>query len=277
MRHIRYENFIMENNKINYQKFSSNIPFKHFVIENILAEESANNILDNFKNNDGWTNLSLVNNYKKSLLNDRKSMNVTCNELIEELGSKEFIEKLTECTGFKNIFLDKSLDGGGLQQTLNGGLLNLHTDFTSHITKKNWRRVLNLIIYFNKNWKNEYHGCLEFWDSKVKNKIKSYSPIFNRGVLFNTDSKSFHGFPDHLNLPPDVTRKSLAVYYFIDEGAPIRLYPSTFKARPNEKLYYKFLMGIDSFLNKIFSFLKRYKLINNKIASNILNFFKNKS
>jgi len=172
------------------------------------------------------------------------------------------------------MFLDKSLVGGGLQQSLNGGSLNIHTDFTSHITKKNWRRVLNLIIYFNKDWQEGYNGSLEFWDNKVKKKIKSYSPIFNRCVIFKTDEKSFHGFPDTLNLPPKISRKSFAVYYFIEEDKPIKLYPSTFTSRPGDKIYYKFLMGIDSFLNKIFSFLKRYKIVNDKLASRILDLFK---
>jgi|TARA_B110001452_G_scaffold266898_1_gene274994 Rps23 Pro-64 3,4-dihydroxylase Tpa1-like proline 4-hydroxylase len=274
MKHVIVENFNLENNKKYFNEFSLNTPFKHFVIDNILDKDAANNILVDFKINNKWTNLSLVNNYRKLLLNDRKLMSVTCNEIIEELGSKEFTEKLTECTGLKNIFLDKELVGGGLQQSLNGGSLNMHTDFTSHITKKNWRRVLNLIIYFNKNWLNTYNGNLEFWDAKVEKKVKSYSPIFNRCVIFKTDEKSFHGFPDTLNLPPNVSRKSFAVYYYILEDKPIKLYPSTFTARPGDKLYYKFLMGVDSFLNKIFSFLKRYKIVNDKFASKILDLFK---
>ena len=274
MKHVFNGNFSLTNLEIFFKEFSLNTPFPHFVIENFLNEDSANKVMNNFEITKQWTNLSLVNNYKKFLLNDRKSMDVNCNEIIEELGSKEFIENLSRCTGFKNMFLDKSLVGGGLQQSLNGGSLNIHTDFTSHITKKNWRRVLNLIIYFNKDWQEGYNGRLEFWDNKVKKKIKSYSPIFNRCVIFKTDEKSFHGFPDTLNLPPEISRKSFAVYYFIEEDKPIKLYPSTFTSRPGDKIYYKFLMGIDSFLNKIFSFLKRYKIVNDKLASRILDLFK---
>ena len=274
MKHVFNKNFSLNSPEDYFKEFSSNTPFPHFVIENFLNEDSANKVLNNFKITKKWTNLSLVNNYKKFLLNDRGFMDVNCNEIIEELGSKEFIENLSRCTGFKNIFLDKSLVGGGLQQSLNGGYLNIHTDFTSHITKKNWRRVLNLIIYFNKDWQEGYNGSLEFWDNKVKKKIKSYSPIFNRCVIFKTDEKSFHGFPETLNLPLEISRKSFAVYYFIEENKPIKLYPSTFTSRPGDKIYYKFLMGIDSFLNKIFSFLKRYKIVNDKLASRILDLFK---
>ena len=274
MKHVSNGNFSLTNPEIYFKEFSLNTPFPHFVIENFLNEDSANKVLNNFKITKKWTNLSLVNNYKKFLLNDREFMDVNCNEIIEELGSKEFIENLSRCTGYKNIFLDKDLVGGGLQQSLNGGSLNIHTDFTSHIIKKNWRRVLNLIIYFNKDWQNKYNGNIEFWDNQVKKKIKSYSPIFNRCVIFKTDEKSFHGFPDTLNLPLKISRKSLAVYYFIEEDKPIKLYPSTFISRPSDKIHYKFLMGVDSFLNKIFSFLKRYKIVNDKLASRILDLFK---
>jgi Rps23 Pro-64 3,4-dihydroxylase Tpa1-like proline 4-hydroxylase len=274
MKHIRSTNFTSVDEY--FKKFSTNTPFPHLIIDNFLKENSANNVLDNFRINKKWTNLSLVNNYKKFLLNDREYMNIICNEIIEELGSKEFIEYLISFTGFKNIFLDKELVGGGLQQTLNAGSLNLHTDFTSHITNKNWRRVLNLIIYFNKNWLDEYNGNIEFWDYNTTTKVKSYSPTFNKCVIFKTDQKSLHGFPDSLNLPANMSRKSLAVYYFTKEEKPIKLYPSTFTPRPTDKFYYKFLMGIDSFLNKIFSILKRYHIVNDKFASKILDLFKSK-
>lgn len=240
MKHISSKVLSPVNNEIHFKEFKSNTPFPHFIIDNFLNEDSANKVLNNFGINEKWTNLSLVNNYKKFLLNDRKAMDKNCNEIIDELGSREFIENLEKWTGLKNIFLDTELMGGGLQQSLNGGSLNMHTDFTSHITKKSWRRVLNLLIYFNKNWLDEYKGNLEFWDDEVKKKIKSYSPIFNRCVIFKTDEKSFHGFPETLNLPSNLSRKSFAVYYFIEEDNPIKLYPSTFKSRPEDNFYYKF-------------------------------------
>ena len=46
---------------------------------------------------------------KKFLLNDRNSMDNNCNEIVEELGSKDFIDNLTRSTGLKNIFFTLSL------------------------------------------------------------------------------------------------------------------------------------------------------------------------
>ena len=57
---------------------------------------------------------------------------------------------------------------------------------------------------------DEYNGNLEFWDAKPEKKVKSISPIFNRCVIFRTDKKSFHGHPEKLNLPPNLSRKSIA-------------------------------------------------------------------
>ena len=274
MKHLTIKDF--DTNKLEKcsNEFRSNIPFKHIVIDNFLLEESAEKILENFKINENWVNYSFVNNYKKYGLIDRKYMDKNLNEILDELSSKEFLNILTKITSINNLFLDKALGGGGLNQVFNGGSLNIHTDFISHITEKKWKRVLNLLIYFNHNWLDEYNGHLEFWDEKVKKKVTSISPIFNRCVIFKTDKKSFHGHPDKMKLPPDVSRKSIQLYYLVEEKGPMKLYTTRYVGRPEDSFYYKFLIFADTFLNKIFTFLKRYHILNDKIASKILSLFK---
>ena len=273
MIHVSNKNFNLENSDNYYNQFILNKPFPHFVIDDFLENESAKKILNNFKINKHWTNSSLVNNYKKYGLNNRKYMDKNCNDVIDELGSDAFIQILSKVTGIKNIFLDPHLDGGGLHQIFNGGSLNLHTDFNSHTIEKKWKRVLNIIIYLNENWVEEYNGNLEFWDDKIKKKGKSIMPIFNRCVIFQTNKKSFHGHPETLNLPQNISRKSLAAYYFVKEDKSLKLYSTKFVGRPKDTIFYKFLIGVDTFLNKIFSFLKRYRIVNDKFASKILDLF----
>ena len=48
----------------------------------------------------------------------------------------------------------------------------------------------------------------------MQNKVKDISPLFNRAVIFNTDADSFHGHPEPLTTPPNITRKSIALYYY---------------------------------------------------------------
>jgi len=274
MKHISLENLNSHEVEKYSKEFKSNSPYPHIVIDNFLAKDSADKVLDNFKINENWINVSFVNNYKKYQLIDKKVMDKNCNEIFEELNSREFINILIKITGINNIFLDPTLDGGGLQQIFNGGSLNIHTDFNTHIIEKTWKRVLNILIYLNYNWIDEYKGKLEFWDEKVEKKIKSISPIFNRCVIFKTDKKSFHGHPEKLNLPPNMSRKSIAAYYFVKEDKKLKLYTTKFVGRPKDSFYYKFLISFETFINRIFSFLKRNHILSDKFASKLLDLFK---
>ena len=76
-----------------------------------------------------------------------------------------------------------------------------------------------MLIYLNKNWEDYYGGHLELWDDEMKNCIKKISPTFNTVVIFSTTDFSNHGHPDPLNCPEDITRKSVALYYF-SKGRP---------------------------------------------------------
>ena len=44
--------------------------------------------------------------------------------------------------------------------------------------------------------------------------IKKIAPIFNKMVIFSTTDFSNHGHPDPLACPNNISRKSLALYYF---------------------------------------------------------------
>ena len=274
MKHILADNFNTENIKKYSELYKSAVPFPHLVIDNFLKEESANSILSNFKLSKSWINYSFINNKKHWGLSDKKYMNEDCQEVFEELGSEEFVNFLSKITNTKNIFLDKSLNTGGLAQVFNGGKCSMHTDFNSHAIQKRWRRVFNILIYFNKNWLEEYNGQLEFWDENLKKKISSVSPIFNRCLIFKTDKKSYHGYPETINIPSNMSRKCLNGWYFIEEEKELKLYPTRYRPRPNDSIVSGLLIHLDVFLNKIFSFLKRYKILNDNFASRVLDLFK---
>ena len=74
---------------------------------------------------------------------------------------------------------------------------------------------MNVIFYLNSNWKKAYKGDLEVWDSKhSKKSLFKIMPIINRLVIFETSSQSWHGHPQKLNCPNDMTRKSIALFYY---------------------------------------------------------------
>ena len=64
-------------------------------------------------------------------------------------------------TGIKETLIpDPYLIGGGLHELKENGYLNIHSDFNLHPTMKLDRR-LNILIYLNKNWQDNYGG--HFW------------------------------------------------------------------------------------------------------------------
>ena len=113
---------------------------------------------------------------------------------------------------------DPYLMGGGLHEIKRGGVLKVHTDFNRHPIFNLDRRI-NVLIYLNKNWKKEYGGNLELWDKNMNKCIKKIQPLFNSMVIFSTTDFSNHGHPDPLTCPDNISRKSLALYYF-SSGRP---------------------------------------------------------
>lgn len=130
--------------------------------------------------------------------------------------SDEFKNLISSICNIPQLISDPELVGGGLHQIMNGGYLDVHVDYNFHPQTKLHRR-LNLLLYLNKDWKQEYEGYLELWDMDAKKQLDAIAPIFNRAVIFETNEISYHGHPRPLNMPPDVMRKSLAVYYYSKE------------------------------------------------------------
>jgi hypothetical protein len=92
-------------------------------------------------------------------------------------------------------------------------------------------RRLNLIVYLNKDWKREWGGSLEIHSNPrrpAENQIRSFEPLFNRAVMFETNEHSWHGFPK-IELPEGErhrSRKSISIYLYtrerpVEEVAPV--------------------------------------------------------
>ena len=135
-------------------------------------------------------------------------------ELMHYLNSEVFLQFLNELTGIEEALIgDPYFEGGGQHETKRGGYLKIHADFNKH-RKLGLDRRLNVLIYLNKEWDDSYGGFLELWDRKMQQCVVRVAPIFNRMVIFETDDSSFHGLPDPITCPSEVTRKSLALYYY---------------------------------------------------------------
>jgi len=133
------------------------------------------------------------------------------------MNSPVFIEFLRKLTGIEDLIGDPMLVGGGLHITKKGGKLSIHHDFTDHtIDGVEYKRHVNLLIYLNKDWRQEWGGNLELWSPDLSKMIKKLPIKFNNAVIFNIDNAP-HGHPNPLACPPGESRRSLAFYYYSKE------------------------------------------------------------
>lgn len=106
--------------------------------------------------------------------------------------------------------------GGGYHAIPPGGYLGIHTDFNRSPRTGRHRR-LNFLVYLNQGWDDE-GGHLQLWDDDRR--VVDVVPEFNRTVVFETSSRSWHGHPK----PASCWRRSVAAYFFTEEpppGAPV--------------------------------------------------------
>ena len=205
-----------------YPTYSSNAPYPHIVIDDFFDSQTLSGVLSEANAVDR------SRRYAKFV--DRKTdhnkfaffpeaVGPDTSRLVNFLNSGPFLSYMEKLTGIDNLIADPSYFGGGLHLIENGGFLEVHADF-NHLKKYNLERRINLLLYLNEDWKDEYNGQLELWDRKTMSKAKTISPIFNRCVVFSTTKESLHGHPAPLATPPGIARRSLALYYYTNTWDP---------------------------------------------------------
>ena len=203
--------------KLTYQEAEPfpNIFFRNFFNEAMLQEVLAEFELietKHFKTID-------TRNERRQILNEEGHFGDKTKAFINFLNSSVFLNFLKTLTDIEEtLMIDPYFEDAGLQMTPNGGYLKVHTDFNKHHLSKLDKR-LNIIIYLNKTWRNEYGGQLELWDEEMKQCEKKIEPEFNTMVLFSTTDFSFHGVPKPLNCPPSMSRKAISLFYYTN-GRP---------------------------------------------------------
>lgn len=251
--------------------YQRNEPYPHISFDDFLTSPAAEAAMAAFPavTDAGWIHYVHVNE-KKHGLNKMNLLPEAIQAVIREMNSPQFVAYLSQLTGIPNLLADDSLEGGGLHQSKRNGFLNVHADFTVHPHKRNWRRRVNLLIYLNKDWQPAYRGDLELWDRQMKGVVTKIAPIFNRCAIFNTDEDSYHGLPDPILCPEDMTRKSIALYYFTEEATAPTLRATNYRARPDDGAK-AILIWLDKKAVGVYTTLKRTLGINDAWVSSVLN------
>lgn len=212
-------------------------PFPHVVIDDFLPTDVLDRVLDEFPGPGDieWKSYKTDKEVKLATRDDAQLGPFT-RHVLTQFNTATFVEFLEKLTGIQGLIPDPHFYGGGLHQIESGGYLNVHADFNWHERLLLDRRI-NVLVYLNKDWPDEYGGHLELWDKDMKNRAAKVLPVFNRCVIFNTTDFALHGHPDPLTCPEGRYRRSMAFYYY-SNGRPAEeiagAHTTLFRPRPGE-------------------------------------------
>jgi Rps23 Pro-64 3,4-dihydroxylase Tpa1-like proline 4-hydroxylase len=152
-------------------------------------------------------------------------------DVLNYFHSSYFLNSLSNYTGIKGLIPDPHLVGAGYSKSFNGDILNVHTDF-------NWNeqlqlhRSLSLIVYLTPDWKEEWGGALDFYDSKKENVVTTIDTLFNRCLIWKYDRFGYHGYTNPIQCPQDKNRTTFRVYYYTSNSTHLLNDP------PHRSLYW---------------------------------------
>lgn len=260
------------------KQYRANWPCPHILLKDFLDPETALAMAQEFPRagSDAWTQYKHANENKLGMAK-RECFPPTLGAVTDELNSPEFVAWISELTGIPGLLADPMLEGGGLHQSGPGGYLNVHTDFSMHHFHANWHRRVNLIVYLNPSWQEAWGGAIELWEPKMARCGAKYSPLLNHALIFTTDARSLHGFPDPLTCPEGQTRKSLALYYYTqEEGAKLTAHSTDYFARPQDGWAKASMIWLDKKAVDLYSRAKARFGFSDDFASKVLGWLSRK-
>ena len=248
------------------KRFQGAKPVPWFKIDNFLKADFANACADAFPTYDEVQKLGVtftnINEKGKFQVTKPEVFPAPLKQLYDLLNGREFLDLMEHVTGMPKLLPDEKLVGGGLHATGARGHLDVHLDFNM-LRDRGWHRRLNILVYLNKGWQEDWGGEFELWNEDVSKRAETFLPIFNRCVMFNTNNVSYHGV-NAVKCPEGQARKSFAAYYYT-EAAPAdfneppsngQFHDTIFKARPDEKMK-SVMMPVEAATKNLTKFLRR--------------------
>jgi len=219
-----------------WNSFATAAPFPHVVMDGLFPQQAIDEVLEEFPGpSPNWVRTERETSVKLAMPNEW-TMGPSTRHLLNQFNSAPFVNFLERLSGIDGLIPDPHYEGGGLHQIEHGGFLKVHADFNRQERLRLDRR-LNILLYLNRNWDDQWGGQLELWDQSMTRCVRRIAPFFNRTVVFATTDVAYHGHPEPLQCPPDVSRRSIALYYYTNGRPEFERSPthsSLYQRRPGQ-------------------------------------------
>jgi Rps23 Pro-64 3,4-dihydroxylase Tpa1-like proline 4-hydroxylase len=212
------------------RQFAAAQPFRHVVIDRFLDLEFCQELIAQFPPfGAGDARNERGEEAGKSVINNINRLGPAFRQFDRLMRDTELLSAMSRITGIPGLLYDEDYVGGGTHENRDGQELDPHVDFNFH-PRLGWHRRLNLIVFLNPEWDENWGGCLELLrepSSDSGDARKVVAPLANRAVIFETTESSWHGFPV-IRTPAGrgISRKSLAVYFYSHDRPAAEVAPS---------------------------------------------------
>ena len=201
------------------ESFQAATPFRHVVVDGFLEPDACEALLRDFPTfHERYAKDEHGGVGRKAVVERVADVSAFYATFHRYINSAPFLQAMSAMTGITDLIADPTLFGGGTHENLAGQGLNVHIDFNIDERRMLHRRV-NLLVYLNKEWDKAWGGAIELHSDPFNPAVdewRSFLPLFNRAVLFETNEYSWHGFR-RIALPPDkadLSRKSFSIYLY---------------------------------------------------------------
>ena len=197
-------------------------PYTVVEVENFLPEPLLRKVLESFPapSDEFWETslIDVVESKRRTTWSSFFDIPNNINDVVCLLNSSLFLKFGSKVLDIKKLMPDPYFTGGGLNESFTGDYLDVHVDGNYHDASGLNRRV-NAILYLSEEWKQEWGGNFGIYSDQGKTKVYEIVPKLNTLVLFDTSDVSYHGYPEPITCPTDVSRRSLILYYYTKDKA----------------------------------------------------------
>ena len=209
---------LTENKTAYSEAFAAAKPFKHVDIPNFFDDGLVTRMLEQFPSppKEGMRTEFGIKQLKYAC-HDVRGIGLAFREIDEYIRGEGFQTLMRDLTGIEGLLYDPEYHGAGTHENLAGQVMDPHIDFNLH-RNTGYHRRINAIIYLNEEWEEEWGGSLQLhknpWEPEM-DEIKTFLPLKNRCILFETNEYSWHGF-EQIRHPtnPNISRKSFTIYMY---------------------------------------------------------------
>ena len=240
VKHLIAEDFAPERlralGRIDHDAYVSAEPWPHIVRHDLFSKDVLDDLVREL---DSVRRESLLQHVTSRTVKNEsaavRGIGPTMDAFQAAMDSPAMTSYVEAVTGITGLVGDPTRELAGLHETPAGGFTKVHTDFSNHPTTGLHHRV-NVLLYMNPEWPDDWGGQLELWPSDMDGDPKIVQPTLGTFIVFATNDNTKHGLPRAVACPEGRSRKSLAFYYYSVErhGDELSARHSSYHARPTE-------------------------------------------